>query len=420
MSFPAPFLQLSDALAQYGPFDRVGVAVSGGGDSVASLVLAVEVLGAAAVQAVTVDHGLRAASADEAAQVAALCARLGVVHQVLNWSGPQGGNLQQAARQARLDLIGSWAQGRVGAVILGHTKDDQAETVLMRLARGSGVDGLSGMAEARQAAGILWLRPFLGITRAQLREVLQARGIAWVEDPSNTDMRFQRVRARAALQALAPLGIDADGVVNTATRMRRARVALERMTAQALHQYLREDMAGTALLEKAVLDLDPEIRDRVIAHLLMQLSGTPQRPRLDALHRLLADHGTLMGCVLVDEGPHLRLYREAKAVAELETPITELWDGRWRATAPNAATALGGEVIRALGDQGLAHLSAQAKAGLHRHWRETSLSHAILSATPAIWRNGLLIAAPLAFWPQNWHLSARSVATFGNGLELSH
>jgi tRNA(Ile)-lysidine synthase len=404
---------LRASIARFGPVDRLGVAVSGGGDSVAALVLAVEVLGADNVAAVTVDHGLRAEAAAEAAQVASLCARLGVDHQILRWSGPEGGNLQDAARQARLDLIGGWARGYVDAVVLGHTLDDQAETVLMRLARGSGVDGLSAMAEARRAQGVLWLRPFLTVPREALRDVLRARDVAWVEDPSNSDSRFQRVRTRAALVALAPLGIDAQGLAETAHRMRRARQALEQQTTEALHAYARDE-AGTVLLDKAALALPPEIRDRVFAHLLMALSGSWHRPRLDALHRVIEAQGTLMGCVLVDEGAHLRLYREARAVAALETPATELWDGRWTAQGP------GSGVIRALGENGLAQLSAQAKAGIHPHWRETGLSQAILLATPAIWHDEALIAAPLAFWPQKWHLSARPVAASGIGLELSH
>ncbi len=398
---------------RHGPFEMLGVAVSGGGDSVAALVLAVEVLGAARVAAVTVDHGLRAESAAEAQQVAALCGDLGVAHSVLRWAGPAGGNLQEAARQARLGLIGGWAQGRVEAVILGHTLDDQAETVLMRLARGSGVDGLSAMVEARSANGTLWLRPFLDTPREAMRALLRARGVAWVEDPSNSDHRFQRVRARAVLAALKPLGLEARRLAETARHMQRARVALERRTREALHALARDE-AGTVVVAKSALTLDPELRDRLFAHLLMALSGAEHRPRLDALHRLLAQHGTLMGCVLVDEGAHLRMYREARAVAGREAPTTGLWDGRWTARGPGVG------VIRALGETGLRQLGVQAKAGIHAHWRDTGLSRAILLATPAIWQEDALIAAPLAFWPQKWHLSARPVAASDNGLALSH
>ena len=419
MADPIPMEELRRFLAQQGPFARLGVAVSGGGDSVAALVLAVDVLGPDAVCAVTVDHGLRTESAAEAAQVAWLCGELGVRHSTLQWQGPTGGNLQQAARQARLDLIGAWAQGRVGAGILAHTRDDQAETVLMRLARGSGVDGLAAMADVRDASGVTWLRPFLETPREALRDVLRGRGVSWVEDPSNSDPRFQRVRAREALAVLATLGIDAQTLTDTAHHMRRARTALEHTTGAALLAHTRDE-AGTVVIAKAALMLDPEIRDRLFAHLLMALSGAWHRPRLDALQRLIAERGTLMGCVLVDEGAHLRLYREAWAVADLCTPVDALWDGRWQATGPATGPATGREVIRALGASGLAQLSLQANSGQHRHWRETGFTSSILAAMPSIWIDNTLISAPLAFWPQKWHIFARPVAAHGNGFELSH
>ncbi|WP_127109410.1 tRNA lysidine(34) synthetase TilS [Pararhodobacter zhoushanensis] len=401
MTGPAP---LAVMRAGCEGFARLGVAVSGGGDSVAALVLAVEALGAARVAAVTVDHGLRPEAAAEAVGVAALCARLGVAHDVLRWSGPERGNLMDEARAARLALIGGWARGRVDAVVLAHTLDDQAETVLMRLARGSGVDGLSGMAERREAEGVIWLRPLLGVTREALRSELRARGVAWVDDPSNDNPRYQRVRARKALAALADLGIGAEGLAATAGRMRRARGALEAQAQAALDALVGEDR-GTVIIDAGVRALEPEIRDRVVAHLLMQLSGATYRPRLEDLQRLLsAGQGTLMGCVLTVEGTGLRLSREAQAVAGLVCPSDQVWDHRWRAEGP-----VPGE-IRALGEAGLLQLSQQARAGMHTHWRDTGLRRETLAALPGIWREGALIAAPLAFWPGEWRLSARPVA----------
>ena len=138
---------IGDGWAEGLPPGPVAVAVSGGGDSVALLLLLQET-GARPLAAVTVDHGLRPESAAEAAAVAALCSARGIAHTLLRWEEPAGaGNLQARAREARRRLIGDWARGRgIGAVALGHTLDDQAETFLLRLARGSGVDGLSGMA----------------------------------------------------------------------------------------------------------------------------------------------------------------------------------------------------------------------------------------------------------------------------------
>lgn len=407
---------LEACLARHPGLARLGVAVSGGGDSVALLVAAAKLPGVV-VEAVTVDHGLRPGSREEAAQVGALCAGLGVAHHRLDWarSASAAGNLQQAARRARYGLIGDWARGRgLQAVLLGHTLDDQAETVLMRLARGSGVDGLAGMAEAVERDGMLWLRPFLGHKRAALRGFLREHCVDWSEDPSNDDARFQRVRARQALAMLAPLGIDAPGLAATAGRMRRARAALEEQTDAALTDLACDDR-GTVLVSQLALSLVPEIRDRLFARLVMGLSGAEHPPRLAGLQRwIAAGEGSFMGCLLHREGAGLRLYREYRAVAATIAPSDGLWDGRWQASGGAAAE------MRALGPGGLRQLSAQAHAGLHPHWRDSGLPEAVLKATPGLWREARLIAAPLALWPNGWHIAARPVITLPPSAALSH
>lgn len=402
-------------LARHPGLSRVGVAVSGGGDSVALLVAAA---GAPdmVVEAVTVDHQLRPGSRAEADQVAALCVRLGVTHQRLDWrrDGTDGGNLQQAARRARYRLIASWARARgLDAVMLGHTEDDQAETVLMRLARGSGVDGLSGMAEASERDGTLWLRPFLDQRRAALRGFLREQGVDWAEDPSNDDARFLRVRARRTLEVLAPLGIDAPGLAATAGRMRRARIALDAQTDTALAALARDDR-GTVVVSRAVMTLLPEIRDRLFARLAVALSGAAHPPRLAGLQRWIARGGPFMGCVLRDEGANLRLYREYQAVADACVPAGAVWDGRWKAVGGTEAQ------IRAHGPEGLRQLSKQASEGLHPHWRDSGLAEAALKAMPGLWHDARLIAAPLALWPNGWQVSARPVVTLPPKTALSH
>ncbi|MCH8169255.1 MAG: tRNA lysidine(34) synthetase TilS, partial [Proteobacteria bacterium] len=177
------------------PDGTPGVAISGGGDSTALLIIAARWAGkrGRAIAAATVDHGLRRESAAEAAGVAALCARLGIAHRILPAGdlAAAGGNLSAAAREARFALLGDWARARdLSAVLLGHTMDDQAETVLMRLARGSGAEGLAAMQPVLRRDRMLWLRPLLGVRRAALRAVLRDAGIDWVEDPTNQDAHF--------------------------------------------------------------------------------------------------------------------------------------------------------------------------------------------------------------------------------------
>ena len=238
----------------------VVLAVSGGPDSTALLVLAARWAKrrkrAPKLVAVTIDHGLRAEAAREAAVVKRLARRLGVAHRTLRWLGrkPKTG-LQEAARHARYRLLAQ-AATRAGYahILTAHTLDDQAETVLFRLARGSGLVGLAGMAESsplpldlssssskrnrsskpssssthmRGASTIVLLRPLLGISKARLKATLEAHRIAYSEDPSNHNPRFARPRLRTLMPALAQEGLDARGLARLAARMRRAESTIE-------------------------------------------------------------------------------------------------------------------------------------------------------------------------------------------------
>jgi len=229
-------------------FDGLGglpglvIAVSGGADSTALLVIAARWAQqrknlrrkAPALIAVTIDHGLRPQSGREAQAVKRLARRLGVPHRTLRWRGtkPKTG-VQEAARHARYRLLAE-AASRAGYahVLTAHTLDDQAETVLFRLARGSGLTGLAGMARVsplpvRGRRAICLVRPLLGIPKARLVATLQAAGIGHSEDPTNRDPRFARPRLRTLMPALASEGLDARGLARLAARMRRAEDALE-------------------------------------------------------------------------------------------------------------------------------------------------------------------------------------------------
>jgi tRNA(Ile)-lysidine synthase len=246
------------------------VAVSGGPDSVALLALMAEwaAAGRCQLHAVTVDHGLRPEAADEASLVAALCGELGVPHRIRHWRGerPQTG-LQEKARAARYALLAEEARALgAGAIVTAHTLDDQAETLLMRMAAGSGLAGLAGMALRGETHGVALLRPLLGIPKSRLLATCAARGLAFAQDPSNVDPRFARVRWRRLLPELAREGLGASRLGLLAERLARADAALQARAAQIFAALSTSGEGDERRLDLAALCREPdEIVIRVLA-----------------------------------------------------------------------------------------------------------------------------------------------------------
>lgn len=366
---------------------RIAIALSGGGDSAALLALSAAARDRIAAQgapppaliALTVDHGLRPGSAEDAAQAAALADRFGAEAHVLTWdrAGAPAGNLQSAARAARYRLMADWrAQAGVGPLLLGHTRDDVAETFLLRLARGSGVDGLAAMAadvfEEPAAAAkdaerprLRLARPLLSVDRETLRVLLRSLDAPWSEDPSNADLRFERVRMRDAAPALAALGLTAERLAKTARSLARARAALESATAAAAARVARVDRAGGwVALDAAALAREPEeIALRLLARSLEWTAGAAYPPRLEALEAALAAalqpggaaRRTLHGCLVArGRAGWLTVAREPAAAAgplRLEPGARCLWDGRFEVCAGEQAievAALGAAEARSL------------------------------------------------------------------------
>ena len=382
------------------PNSTLGVAVSGGGDSVALLhMLAARGDG---LWAITIDHGLRKESADEAAQVAVLCRALSVQHTILKWEGwDKSGNLQDEARKARLRLIANWAAREgISHVALGHTMDDQAETVLLRLARGSGVDGLSGMAAQRMDNGLTWVRPLLHVRRKVLRAYLVAENVTWADDPSNDDLIYDRVKARQALKHLDDLGLSVEGLVETAERMKDARTALESATLALAEECVEVTDAGEVRIDQAIFNAaSDEIRFRLFSATLKWISGATYRPRFDSLRRVLAridkENGqTLQRCVIRLLNRNIVVRREVARV-ESPAPLDAMWDHRWVVTQTGPDKA---DKIAALGKDGLRYCE---------DWRESGHAREVLLASPAIWSNGQLVAAPKAGKANGWAIKLK-------------
>lgn len=380
----------------------LGLAVSGGSDSIALLHLAQDWAKGSdtKLHVATVDHALRAGSDLEADGVARTCAALNLPHTTLRWQGwDKHGNLQDAARTARLTLLADWAQVTgCSAITLGHTRDDQAETLLLRLARGSGVEGLAAMAPRDQHHGAVWLRPLLNMGRDDLRAYLRARDVAWVDDPSNDNTAFDRIKARQALALLAPLGLDAKGLAATASRLRGARDSLHWAAQLAAQSVARLDRGDVVFDVAGLTALPPDMVQRLVASALCRVSYSPYRPRLDSLRAaLLLNKATLHGCLITRAKGELRITREYNSVSALTAPFGTRWDRRWQMTPPPDIIVPPDAQIRALGADGLSHCP---------DWRAIALPRPSLLASPSVWSGARLIAAPLAEIASKWRATA--------------
>jgi tRNA(Ile)-lysidine synthase len=295
------------------------VAVSGGPDSVALLALLAEWAqepGRPMLHAATVDHGLRAASSDEAGEVATLCGWLGVSHRILRWEGhkPATG-IQARARAARYGLLRDEADRLGGATLVtAHTLDDQAETLLMRIAHGSGPSGLAAMRERVRMGALTLVRPLLCVPKARLVATAQSKGLAFVTDPSNSDPRFERVRWRELMPDLADQGLSAERLALLARRIARLDDAAHAQAKALLPQLQLAAPMGSApvlRLRFAALSAEQEeIALRVLALALEQVGAeagaVPRLERLEAcvaalLAAVRAGEGasrTLSGCLL--------------------------------------------------------------------------------------------------------------------------
>ncbi|WP_407949255.1 tRNA lysidine(34) synthetase TilS [Parvibaculum sp.] len=406
---PVSAKEFAARLSSLHPGRSVAVAFSGGPDSLALLVLAAQWAARrknTALHAFTVDHGLRAASAGEAKEAARLSAALGVPHRILKWKGEKPATgIQAAAREARYGLLLE-ACRNVGAsdLLVAHHLEDQAETFLLRLSRGSGIDGLSAMPASRPLSedgmAVRLLRPLLDLPRERLLATVAKARLTPIQDPSNENERFDRVKARKALSLLAPLGLDAARLARTAAQMGRAREALETETARLLAGHTSHSPLGFVEMKaEALVGAPAEIGLRALAALIRAVGGGQYAPRLAALEAVYAAISedslgrgrTLGGVKLALKGGILLVSREV-AAAQAAAPLLlrqgeeGVWDGRFRLRLDKAPRGRRFEV-RALGSEGLAALRA-AETGL------PEVPSALLQALPGLWDEGRLVAAP--------------------------
>ena len=416
------------------------LAVSGGSDSTALMVLFADWLRRRGQEpdrhtVLTVDHGLRRNSAAEARSVAIAAAWLGYRHATLAWRGPKPRTgVQAAARRARYRLMGDYMRVHgIGLLLTAHTRDDQAETLLMRLARGSGLDGLSaiaplaalgeqGLARSEAKGGARWVaRPLLDVPRACLQATLKARGIPWLEDPSNAAPQFERTRLRAARPEREALGLTDSMLALSAARLLRVRRVLDRLVVQFCDSdagAVSVDPAGVFTIDRARLrQAGEEIALRVLSRAIAAAGGAEERAPLSKLEpiaaavcgaRPLLGKWTLARALLTAEEAAVAVERERGRAPLPELTLAPgsnvLWDGRfWVRIGRDFA---GGPVeVRALGETALKDLRRRGGAAASAPARAAAL-------VPSVWHGGRLIAVPpLQYWAPP-HSAGGIAATF--------
>ena len=396
---PDRFAALMARLGPFEPAPTIAVAVSGGPDSMALTLLAAAWAAArnGGVEAITVDHGLRPESGDEARQVGTwLADRSGVSHAVLEWRGakPERG-IQAAAREARYRLLTEHCRAKgILHLCLAHHLDDQEETHRLRAEHGSGSQGLAGMSAIRAADGVRLLRPLLGIPKATLIATLRARGQEWIEDPSNRNPAFERVRLR---QSQAP-----DGAEATIARLRRLgleRDRLERQAAAMLSEGLLLHDGGWAEIEPVGWQASDPAAPLALGWILQSIGGTefriPAARCAEALAAIRAEEVadfTLGGCHLSRRAATLRIARDWGAVQDTRSvgPGSRFhWDRRFEIRIGPEWGGRGSLTVARLGERGLQWLG---RAG------HSVTGHEIVEparkALPALFDAEVLLAAP--------------------------
>ncbi len=381
-----------------GPFEEqphLAVAVSGGGDSMALTLLAdawAQRRGGA-IAALTVDHGLRREAAGEARQVGLWLSSKGIAHRTLRWRGtkPSSG-IQAAAREARYERLAQWCRRQgILHLLTAHHGDDQAETILLRQEMGSGAAGLSGIAAVRALPGVRLLRPLLDRRRIELAATLAAMDQSWLEDPSNQEGRFARVRARRALtrrdgETDRLLGVA--GKAAAARRLRRGDLAGLAARCVRLHP------AGYCWFDPMpCLERNAELLAPLLGDILRCIGGAIHRPRRDSLERLrrdietgqLAGGRTLAGARVLPRAAGLLVCREAGRLPDAIT-IGRYKSGRWdRFTWTLTGDPPGRLSLGALGEDGWLQVRDQA---------QYTPPAPVRASLPALWRDGRVLAVP--------------------------
>ena len=339
--------ELCTLFAPVADMKRIGLSVSGGADSLALMVLVHRWLNGLSkgpnVIIYSVDHGLRKESASECKTVQTIANTFGFVTRVLVWRGekPKTG-IQAAARHGRYFLMGAaMKEDNVDILLTGHHGDDQAETLMMRLAHSSGLAGLRGMDDFSTIMGTPVFRPFLTVAQTRLLEVVATVQLDVAHDPSNEDPKYERVRWRKLMGELDQMGLTTPVLMKFAQRMGRANVALEEFAQQAYAQIVKIDHFGVTFVPiEAFINLEEEIGIRVLSRMIFMGSGGRSKGELGQLEAIVGmlwgkdfKGVSIGGCIVDKHQAMLVVFREASRVDEgvvQLAPFEEVvWDQRF-------------------------------------------------------------------------------------------
>ncbi|MBC6443956.1 MAG: tRNA lysidine(34) synthetase TilS [Alphaproteobacteria bacterium GM202ARS2] len=405
----------SRLMGSFAPFESratIAVGVSGGIDSMVLMFLMDEWCRACDFRAVglIVDHGLRAESAQEARFVAKVLRDRGIDAHILSCPPTPAvtSNKQAWARHHRYTLLDQWCLANdVAHLAVAHHQDDQFETFFLRLARGSGVYGLSAMAAERFLPSVRLLRPLLSIERARLVATAQRLSLTdrLVCDPSNTDGHYARTRIRQHIDGLAQEGLSPKRLSRTISALARARATLEKQLCQWTEQFVRVYPSGYSRLLQGALNSDDEVRLQGLGRVLRMISGTLFMPRLTRLQRLdntlrtsptlttLTLHGCLVrgdsrqGWLVMREPAHAYDYATQQTTHNKKVL---LWDGRFKVVTPQGDSPQGGLVCRALQEEGRLIIRKNKASARHLN---PNVPAQVYRSHPSLWQQDQLKVA---------------------------
>ena len=341
------------------------LAVSGGSDSMALMHLVARWIAGLKLDArpdihvATVDHGLRPDAATEAEFVVREAALLGLPAEILRWDGPHPKTgIAAAARDARYRLMADVCRRRKAVLVTAHTLDDQAETLVMALARGAGVDGLSAMQPETQLNGVTIVRPVLEIARTRLRATLLAADAKWVEDPTNHDAAFERVRVREALKRLEREGVSQAGLARSSRRLSRARTALASAAKTLERETVVHEVSGFArIMRERFFQAPDEIQLRCLlattrtygGGMAQSLAGAESL--LDWMQAGTGKARTFAGCRIVRRSAEFVIGREGERITEAAVKVepgqcVADWDRRYHVSVGRGADPVQLMVLR--------------------------------------------------------------------------